>query len=45
MDAIEQVLQKYHVLFRGAALSTATPSIVFDWQKPFRMRWIARDDL
>jgi hypothetical protein len=39
-DAIEEMLKKYYIRFRGGGLVGATPSIIGSWRKPFTYPWI-----
>lgn len=40
MDAIEEIIKKYHILFEGAGLVTVEPSIIHNWQRAFTYPWI-----
>jgi len=39
MDAIEEILKKYHVTLTGGALVRAEPAIQFNWRKAFKIPW------
>ena len=40
LDAVEEMLKKYYLLFTGAGLLGAEPAIQFDWQTVFTIPWI-----
>jgi len=39
MDAIETILKKYHVIFKGSGLLRAEPIMPLRWWKPFEIAW------
>ena len=39
MDAVEEMLKKYHVLFTGKGLVRAEPSVLVPWWKAFDVAW------
>jgi hypothetical protein len=44
MDAVEELLQKYYLLFTAATLVGAEPAIQFNWYSAFSFPWIAPRD-
>lgn len=40
LNAIEVLLKKYYVLFTGASLVGAEPSVLIPWEKIFRYAWL-----
>jgi hypothetical protein len=44
MDAVEEVLQKYYLIFTASSLLGAEPAIQFNWQSAFTFPWITPDE-
>jgi len=42
LEAIEELLKKYHVLLTGKSLHAAEPSVLVTWMTAFQVPWISR---